>query len=635
MSAVACRALLASVAIPLVAGRGATAQPPRAGTAAAPAASTAPLPAVARDEFAARRRALLAAIPDSIDAVIVLGAGEPTEDFLRFDQTPDFLYLTGFAEPQAALVLVRRAGGGADGVDGTLFVQPNDPAREVWTGRRAGVAGARAATGLAARPTGEFRTTLDSLARAAAAAGRPLALVGAMGGAPDALPPSAQLAAALRRDVPGLRLVSAGGVVRRLRARKSPAELARVRRAVEVTVEAQRAAMSLVAPGVNEYEVQALIEYTFRRRGADRPSFATIVGSGPEQHHAALQRRRPRDARRRGGGDGHRRELRGYAADVTRTVAVNGRFTPAQREIYQLVRDAQAAAERAAVLGAAWSAPTDSARRTIARGLARLGLTEGEDATFDCGPAAPAGSAARQCPQWSLYYMHGLGHGIGLEVHDPEQAISGPPPGAPAVIGDGSAFTLEPGVYVRSRLLQDVVPDTPRNREFAARVRAAVARYANIGVRIEDAYVATVRRGVDQPGGRARRRRLEAAMRTGRADGGLRSPGTPDAGATGRGGMARRPRRAPPVSASRHGLAAGPARATNAPPPPARAPLPFPSRGTAVRRRRPGRCDAARLAPLTGPPSAPPGCRPLRAPVARRRLDAPRLRLLGASGRGW
>ena len=202
----------------------------------------------------------------------------------------------------------------------------------------------------------------------------------------------------------------------------------------------------------------------------------------------------------------------GYAADVTRTVPVSGRFTPAQREVYQLVRDAQAAAERAAVVGAAWAAPADSARRTIARGLARLGLIEGEEATYDCGPGG-----ARQCPQWSLYYMHGLGHGIGLEVHDPEQAQGASLPGAASVIAAGSAFTLEPGVYVRARLLEDVVADTPRNRQLAARVRAAVARYADVGVRIEDDYVATAR-GVEWLS-RAPREidEVEAAMRAGRA----------------------------------------------------------------------------------------------------------------------
>jgi Xaa-Pro aminopeptidase len=411
MRAVLRRGLLAAVAI-ATATRGAPAQPP--GAPAAPAARV--LPAVPRDEFAARRRALVAALPDSVDAVVVLGAREPAADYLRFDQAPDFRYLTGFLEPDAALVLARRAGGDADG---TLFVQPNDPAREVWTGRRAGVAGARAATGLAARPAGEFRQALDSVARAAAAAGRPLAVVGQLAAGGDVLTPDAQLVAALRRDHPALRVVSAGGAVARLRGRKSAAELARVRRAVEVTVEAQRAAMGLVAPGVNEYEVQALIEYTFRRRGADRPSFATIVGSGPNSttlHYNADDR-----------------EMRAGEVVVMDVGAswdgLRGR------------RDAHGAGERALHGGAARGLPARArragGRRARRRGRRAVGGAVRQRAPHGGARARAAGArrvggrhlrlrrdgAERQCPQWSLYYMHGLGHGIGLEVHDPEQAM--------------------------------------------------------------------------------------------------------------------------------------------------------------------------------------------------------------------
>ena len=97
---------------------------------------------------------------------------------------------------------------------------------------------------------------------------------------------------------------------------------------------------------------------------------------------------------------------------------------------------------------------TDSASAVLAAGLASLGLTEGVGATYDCGTA----ERARQCPQLSLYYMHGLGHGIGLDVHDPDQYAT------TRRIGVGSAFTIEPGIYVRANLLA-IIPDTPRNRE--------------------------------------------------------------------------------------------------------------------------------------------------------------------------
>jgi Xaa-Pro aminopeptidase len=489
---------------------------PRLAPRSAPAPSAggaAPSPlAVSAGEYAARRRALVDALPDSVGALVAFGAREPEADYQTFSQSPDFSYLTGFAEPDAALVMTR----GAGGWDAVLFVQPRDPAREVWTGRRAGVAGAPGQTGLAARATDALRPALDSLAGALAADGRALAVSGALRGAPESLPPDAQLIAALRRAAPGLRVVPAGGAVARLRGTKSAAELARIRRAVDVTVRAQRAAMGAVAPGVNEFEVQALIEYTFRRSGADRPSFATIVGSGPNSttlHYNA-------DDRVMRAGEVVVMDIGasygGYAADVTRTVPVSGRFTPDQRAVYQLVRDAQASAERAAVLGGRYAAASDSARATVARGLARLGLVEAADATYDCGPAADR--ASRQCPQAGLYFMHGLGHGIGLEVHDPDPAVSG------AAIAPGSAFTIEPGVYVRERLLEDVVPDTPRNRRMADAVRAAVRRYANIGVRIEDDYVATGS-GVEWISRAPREAaEVEAAMRAGRLAAGRAQP---------------------------------------------------------------------------------------------------------------
>jgi Xaa-Pro aminopeptidase len=168
----------------------------------------------------------------------------------------------------------------------------------------------------------------------------------------------------------------------------------------------------------------------------------------------------------------------GYAADITRTVPVNGRFSPAQRELYTLVLDAHKAAERQVRAGGQARAMSDSSNHVLAQGLARLGLIESPDATYDCGTP----ERARQCPQLSLYYMHGLGHGIGLDVHDPDQYY------VTGVIEVGSAFTIEPGVYVRSNLM-DIIPDTPRNRAFKAKVAAAFATYAGMGVRIEDDYL--------------------------------------------------------------------------------------------------------------------------------------------------
>ena len=170
----------------------------------------------------------------------------------------------------------------------------------------------------------------------------------------------------------------------------------------------------------------------------------------------------------------------GYAADVTRTLPVRGTFTAAQREVYQIVRDAQAAAERQAKPGANARLMDDSSRAVVASGLARLGLIESPTATYDCGTAAEP----QTCFQHQLYYMHGLGHGIGLEVHDPEQYYF------TSIVAPGSAFSIEPGIYVRGNTLE-IITDTPRNRQLKARIASAVGRYANIGVRIEDDYLVT------------------------------------------------------------------------------------------------------------------------------------------------
>ena len=170
---------------------------------------------------------------------------------------------------------------------------------------------------------------------------------------------------------------------------------------------------------------------------------------------------------------------RGYAADVTRTVPVSGVYTPAMRDVYQIVRDAQAAAERQATLGALAKSMSDSAVVVIAAGLARIGLIESATATYDCG----MGTQVQSCPQYKLYYMHGLGHGIGLDVHDPEQFY------LTGKIEPGSAFTIEPGIYVRGNLI-DILSDTPKNRLLKSRIADAVKKYANVGVRIEDDYLA-------------------------------------------------------------------------------------------------------------------------------------------------
>jgi Xaa-Pro aminopeptidase len=438
------------------------------------------LGAQTQQEFAARRASVVAGMPDGV--LVALGAHEPSQDYISFVQSPSFYYLTGFKEPDAALIVVKQGG---QVVSSTMFVQPRLPSREVWTGSRLGVEGVARVTGTKARDVADLPQVLDSLAKA----GQPFSVVGelpAAGGNAEgsgllaARSPDEQIFERLRATHAGLKVTPFNEAVERARGKKSATEQRYIRQAVDITVLAQREAMAAIEPGMNEFEIQALIEYTFRRNGADRPSFSTIVGSGPNSttlHYNVDDRFiEANDVVVMDIGASYK----GYAADVTRTVPASGKFSPQQRAIYEIVRAAQSAAEKQAKLGANARLMDDSSRAVLAAGLTRLGLIESPTATYDCS----VGAEARQCPQYRLYYMHGLGHGIGLEVHDPDQFYF------TSTIAPGSAFTIEPGIYVREHVLEEM-PDSPRNREVAAKLRASVNTYKNIGVRIEDDYIGT------------------------------------------------------------------------------------------------------------------------------------------------
>lgn len=459
-----------------------------------PAPALPPAAPVPREEYARRRHAVGAAMGDGV--LVVFGAGEGEWSFAPFAQAPAFRYLTGVTEPDATLVMVKSGGA----VRAQLFVMPRDASREVWDGARLGVEGARALTGIPARDEDRLMPVLDSLL----ARHRTLYTLTPPGEseAEDGatLSRDQQVVAGLARRHPGTRVVSLEGEAARLRASKSPAELDLLRRAAYVTALAQRAAMRSVEPGMNEFEVQAVIEYTFRRHGADRPGFGSIVGSGPNSttlHYRGADRfMQAGETLVMDVGAAYR----GYTADVTRTVPVSGAFSPEQRAVYDVVLAAQKAAEASVRSGATTLAQLNAtAARAVADGLARLGLIEAADATYDCG-------GGQTCPQYRLFYMHGVSHGIGLEVHDPENSYFGP-------FAVGSAFTIEPGIYVRGDAL-DYLPDTPANRAMAQRLRPAVQRFRDVGVRIEDDYVITAS-GVERISAAAPREpdEVEALMR--------------------------------------------------------------------------------------------------------------------------
>jgi len=237
----------------------------------------------------------------------------------------------------------------------------------------------------------------------------------------------------------------------------------------------------------HEYEIQAALEYTFMRLGGARPAYGSIVGSGT--NGTTLHYMKDRGVTKPGDVIviDAATEYEGYAADITRTIPVSGTFTPEQKKIYQLVRDAQAAAERNSKPGMSSAAASDSSVAVRAKGLVALGLAEGLDATID--PPWQA-SCDRQptptsCKQTYFWMIHGISHGLGLAVHDPAQFSFDQ-----RVFKPGDVFTIEPGIYISTRML-DALPDTPKNRAFIAKVKPVVAKYENTGVRIEDDYVVT------------------------------------------------------------------------------------------------------------------------------------------------
>jgi Xaa-Pro aminopeptidase len=450
---------------------------------AALAAGTAPaLPAqITPSEYAARRDSLATRIGNGL--LIAFGGVTPLTDFGPFFQLPAFRYLTGYEHPDGALVMLVRDGKGAS----TLFTKETPVRRTIYYGPDPEPAALTRELGLTARPVSQIGGFVDSLVRAGARPVHELRDFAAADFATqDSLTRGGRFVQALAASHPGVAIRDAHPVVDSLRARKSPAELALIRKAAEISAEGHTELMRRIEPGMHEYDLQAIIDHSFKRGGAERPAYGAIVGSGPLslQLHYMKNRRamQPGEVVVIDAGA----EYAGYAADVTRTLPVSGTYSPEQRAIYQLTRDAQAAAERNSKAGMSLKAARDSATAVTAKGLAALGLIESDTASVDLPWQVDCSARLLACGQVTVFTIHGITHGLGLEVHDPIQAYNGD------LFKVGDAFVIEPGIYISPALL-DMLPDTPRNRTFIAKVRAAVVRYANTGVRIEDSYVLTER----------------------------------------------------------------------------------------------------------------------------------------------
>jgi Xaa-Pro aminopeptidase len=414
--------------------------------------------------------------------VVAFGGRTPVTDFGPFYQLPAFHYLTSFDEPDAAMVMVVRGGRGAT----TLFLTPVGARSAFYYGRRPDSAAVVRTLGMSARSFSALDHVVDSLA----GSGLPFYPLSDFGDADfarqDSLTRGQAFVKAIAARRPGLVVRDGHALVDALRARKSPAEIALLRRAAEISSQGHREAMQIAQP-TKEYEIQAALEYAFMRLGGARPSYGSIVGGGV--HGTQLHYMRDRGDVKPGDVVvmDAATEYEGYAADVTRTLPVSGRYTAEQRAIYQLVLDAQKAAERNSKPGMSSIAAADSSVELRTRGLAALGLVESADASFDPPWQADCARQPKACRQAMFWMIHGISHGIGLAVHDPAQFYSGD-----HTFQQGDAFTIEPGIYIATSML-DQLPDTPRNRAFIAKVRPVVERYQNTGVRIEDDYVITAK----------------------------------------------------------------------------------------------------------------------------------------------
>lgn len=403
----------------------------------------------------ARRRARLAARLGAGGLAIVPTAPERLRNRdahhpYRYDSY--FYYLTGFREPEAVLVLA-----GGEAPHSILFCRDKNAEREIWDGYRYGPDAARTTFAFdEACSISELDARLPDLL-----ADRPAVHVhlgadpvwdGRVLGWINTVRSRARSGVAAPGEIRDVHTL-----LDEMRLIKDGHEIALMRRAGDISAAAHRLAMQTARPGATEYEVEAVLQHEFRRSGAQAPAYIPIVAGGANacvlhyvENHAVLA-------------DGDLLlidagcELDGYASDITRTFPVNGRFSGPQRDVYQLVLAAQAAAIAAVRPGAHWNEPHDAAVVVLAQGFLDLKLL--------AGPL----EAALEQETYKQFYMHRTGHWLGLDVHDAGEYKSG---GAWRELQPGMVLTVEPGCYIRP------APGVPE-------------AFANIGIRIEDDALVT------------------------------------------------------------------------------------------------------------------------------------------------
>ncbi|MEW5824586.1 MAG: Xaa-Pro aminopeptidase [Pseudomonadota bacterium] len=396
-----------------------------------------------------RRKRLLAQLGEGAVAVLPAAHEVPRnrDTHYPFRQDSDFLYLTGFNEPDAVLVLVP----GREEGECLLFVRPHDPEKERWDGRRAGLAGALRDFGADEAHAiealdGILPALLENRERVYLPLGRDLSFDARMMSCVNGI--RARVRAGIRAP---REFHDIAPLVHEMRLFKDAHEIELMREAARVSALAHRRVMQQCRPGMFEYQLEAELLHAFRHEGAEA-SFPPIVAAGA---HATILHYCENQAVLRKGElllvDAGA-EMHGYAGDITRVMPVSGKFSKGQRELTELVISAQMAAIAAVRPGADWDAPHRAAVETLTQGLVEIGLLKGR-----------VGKLIEK-EAYRRFYMHRTGHWLGLDVHDVgEYKIDG----RWRPLEPGMVLTVEPGLYVGDE------EDIPK-------------RYRNIGIRIED-----------------------------------------------------------------------------------------------------------------------------------------------------
>jgi Xaa-Pro aminopeptidase len=406
-------------------------------------------------EFARRRRQLMKLMGRGGIAILPAAPEKTRNNDVLYHYRPDsdFFYLTGFSEPESVAVLIP----GRAHAEYVLFVRDRDPTRETWDGRRAGPEGATRDHGADdAFPIGDIDDILPGLMEHCSRVYYTMGLhpefdqrvIGWVNG----------LKAQARTGVqPPQEFVALDHLLHDMRLYKSRPELDAMRHSAQIAVAAHRRAMKFTRPGRKEYEVMAELLHEFRRHNADI-SYHPIVGGGANtcilHYHENSNELKDGDLLLIDAGC----EYELYASDITRTFPVNGRFTPEQRAIYEIVLEAQLAAIAKVKPGNHWNDPHDAAVRVITQGLAKLGILKGKV------PNLIRDGAYRR------FFMHRTGHWLGMDVHDVGDYKVGD---QWRVLEPGMVMTVEPGIYI------------------PAGSKGVPKRWWNIGVRIEDDVAVT------------------------------------------------------------------------------------------------------------------------------------------------